>query len=301
MRTVNRKKMIMKINFNRIRTLQAKVLMYICFAAITTFYSCETDDEQTVARSTNLVLSEEFNTDGAPNPAVWGFDIGTGENGWGNNELQYYTDRPENVTIQNGVLLITAQEESFQGSQYTSARLLTKDLFEQQYGRFEARIRLPFGQGIWPAFWMLGADIDENPWPGAGEIDIMEYRGQEPTVLIGSVHGPGYNGGDAISKEYILENDRFDTGFHIFGIEWGPDFVNFYVDDVLYNQITPEDVDEETDGEGVWVFNKPFYILMNLAVGGTFVGSPNAETQFPQTMLIDYVRVYEFDERLFNN
>ncbi|KQC31824.1 glycosyl hydrolase family 16 [Flagellimonas eckloniae] len=281
--------------------MQAKVLTYICFAAIAAFYSCETDDEQTVAKSTNLVLSEEFNTDGAPNPAVWGFDIGTGENGWGNNELQYYTDRTENVTIQNGVLLITAQEESFQGSQYTSARLLTKDLFEQQYGRFEARIRLPFGQGIWPAFWMLGADIDENPWPGAGEIDIMEYRGQEPTVLIGSVHGPGYSGGDAISKEYILENDRFDTGFHIFGIEWGPDFVNYYVDDVLYNQITPEDVDEETDGEGVWVFNKPFYILMNLAVGGTFVGSPNAETQFPQTMLIDYVRVYEFDERLFNN
>ncbi|WP_082433497.1 glycoside hydrolase family 16 protein [Flagellimonas eckloniae] len=293
--------MITKINFNHVGTLQAKVLTYICFAAIAAFYSCETDDEQTVAKSTNLVLSEEFNTDGAPNPAVWGFDIGTGENGWGNNELQYYTDRTENVTIQNGVLLITAQEESFQGSQYTSARLLTKDLFEQQYGRFEARIRLPFGQGIWPAFWMLGADIDENPWPGAGEIDIMEYRGQEPTVLIGSVHGPGYSGGDAISKEYILENDRFDTGFHIFGIEWGPDFVNYYVDDVLYNQITPEDVDEETDGEGVWVFNKPFYILMNLAVGGTFVGSPNAETQFPQTMLIDYVRVYEFDERLFNN
>ena len=291
----------MKINFNHVGTLQAKVLTYICFAAIAAFSSCETDDEQTVARSTNLVLSEEFNTDGAPNPAVWGFDIGTGENGWGNQELQYYTDRTENVTIQNGVLLITAQEESFQGSQYTSARLLTKDLFEQQYGRFEARIRLPFGQGIWPAFWMLGADIDENPWPGAGEIDIMEYRGQEPTVLIGSVHGPGYSGGDAISKEYILENDRFDTGFHIFGIEWGPDFVNYYVDDVLYNQITPEDVDEETDGEGVWVFNKPFYILMNLAVGGTFVGSPNAETQFPQTMLIDYVRVYEFDERLFNN
>nr|WP_299070185.1 glycoside hydrolase family 16 protein [uncultured Allomuricauda sp.] len=293
--------MMMKINFNHIGTLQAKVLTYICFTAIAAFSSCETDDEQTVARSTNLVLSEEFNTDGAPNPAVWGFDIGTGENGWGNQELQYYTDRTENVTIQNGVLLITAQEESFQGSQYTSARLLTKDLFEQQYGRFEARIRLPFGQGIWPAFWMLGADIDENPWPGAGEIDIMEYRGQEPTVLIGSVHGPGYSGGDAISKEYILENDRFDTGFHIFGIEWGPDFVNYYVDDVLYNQITPEDVDEETDGEGVWVFNKPFYILMNLAVGGTFVGSPNAETQFPQTMLIDYVRVYEFDERLFNN
>ena len=129
----------------------------------------------------------------------------------------------------------------------------------------------------------------------------MEYRGQEPTILIGSVHGPGYNGGNAISKEYTLENDRFDTGFHVFGIEWGPDFINYYVDDVLYNQITPEDINEETNGQGTWVFDKPFYILMNVAVGGSFVGSPNAETQFPQSMLVDYVRVYELEEKLFNN
>ena len=248
---------------------------------------CETDDQQTVARFTELTLSEEFDTDGQPNPSIWGYEIGTGENGWGNQELQYYTDRSDNVTVQNGVLLITAREESFEGSAYTSARLITKDKFEQRYGRFEARIRLPYGQGIWPAFWMLGADIDENPWPGAGEIDIMEYRGQEPTVLIGSMHGPGYSAGEAISKEYELTNDRFDTGFHIFGIEWGPEYVNFYVDDVLYNQIAPEDV------PGPWVFNKPFYILMNVAVGGTFVGSPDEETVFPQTMLVDYVRVYK--------
>lgn len=248
---------------------------------------CENDDQQTVARFTELTLSEEFDTDGQPNPSIWGYEIGTGENGWGNQELQYYTDRSDNVTVQNGVLLITAREESFEGSAYTSARLITKDKFEQRYGRFEARIRLPYGQGIWPAFWMLGADIDENPWPGAGEIDIMEYRGQEPTVLIGSMHGPGYSAGEAISKEYELTNDRFDTGFHIFGIEWGPEYVNFYVDDVLYNQITPEDV------PGPWVFNKPFYILMNVAVGGTFVGSPDEETVFPQTMLVDYVRVYK--------
>ncbi len=260
---------------------------YTLILSIIAFLGCETDDQQTVAGFTELTLSEEFDTDGQPNASIWGFDIGTGENGWGNQELQYYTDRPENVNVQNGVLLITAREESFEGSSYTSARLVTKDKFEQRYGRFEARIRLPYGQGIWPAFWMLGADIDENPWPGAGEIDIMEYRGQNPTLLIGSVHGPGYSGGDAISKEYKLVNDRFDTGFHIFGIEWGPEYVNFYVDDVLYNQITPEDV------TGPWVFNKPFYILMNLAVGGTFVGSPNEETEFPQTMLVDYVRVYK--------
>ncbi len=275
------------MKYFKINTIQSTVLKCLIIMAVWTISGCSTDETQTVATFTNLVLDENFDTDGAPNSQVWGFDIGTGENGWGNQELQYYTDRPDNVTIQNGILLITARQESFENSQYTSARLLTKDKFEQQYGRFEARIRLPFGQGIWPAFWMLGADIDENPWPGAGEIDIMEYRGQNPTILIGSVHGPGYSGGEAISKEYTLENDRFDTGFHIFGIEWGPEFVNFYVDDVLYNQITPEDV------TGEWVFNKPFYILMNLAVGGTFVGSPNAETEFPQTMLVDYVRVYK--------
>ncbi len=255
--------------------------------AIWAFAGCETDDTQTVATFTNLILDENFDTDGAPNDALWSFDIGNGIDGWGNQELQYYTDRTENVTVQNGVLLITAQQEDFEGSQYTSGRLLTKDKFEEEYGRFEARMRLPYGQGIWPAFWMLGADIDDNPWPGAGEIDIMEYRGQEPTVLIGSVHGPGYSGGEAVSKEYTLENDRFDTGFHVFGIEWGPNYINYYVDDVLYNQITPEDV------PGQWVFNKPFYILVNLAVGGTFVGPPNAQTEFPQTLIVDYVRVYK--------
>lgn len=274
------------MNYRKEKVIMLPLLLLALLCMIS---SCETDDSQTVTTFTNLVLEEEFDIDGAPDTAVWGYDIGRGPNGdgWGNLEQQYYTDRSENVKVQNGVLLITAREESFEGAPYTSARLLTKDKFEQRYGRFEARIRLPYGQGIWPAFWMLGADIDENPWPGAGEIDIMEYRGQAPSVLIGSVHGPGYSGGNAISKEYTLPNDRFDTGFHIFGIEWGPEYVNFYVDDVLYNQITPEDV------TGDWVFDKPFYMLMNLAVGGTFVGPPNEETVFPQTMLVDYVRVYK--------
>jgi beta-glucanase (GH16 family) len=248
--------------------------------------SCS-DYEQKVTTLNQLVMQDEFDVNGAPNSTIWGFDIGTGENGWGNNELQYYTDRKENVTVQNGYLLITARKESYEGSLYTSARLITKGKFEQAYGRFETRMRLPWGQGMWPAFWMLGADIDDNPWPGAGEIDIMEYRGQEPSTVLGSVHGPGYSAGEAITKRYTLENDRFDTGFHVFGIEWAPDYVNFYVDNVLYNQITPADV------PGEWVFNKPFYILINLAVGGTFVGSPNSETVFPQTMLVDYVRVYK--------
>ena len=276
-----------QINKKQIRSFSmlSKCFLSVLFLAAT--FSCANDDKQTVVNFTEITMADEFDTDGAPNSAIWGYDIGTGANGWGNNELQYYTNRTENVTVQNGVLLITANEESFKGSGYTSARLLTKGLFDQQYGRFEARIRLPFGQGIWPAFWMLGADIDTNSWPAAGEIDIMEFRGQEPTTVLGSVHGPGYSGGEAISKSYTLENDRFDTGFHVFGIEWGPEYVNYYVDDVLYNQITPADV------TGEWVFNKPFFMIINLAVGGSFVGSPNTETVFPQTMLVDYVRVYK--------
>jgi len=276
-----------QINKKQMRSFIMLSKSFLLALSLVVIISCANDDKQTVVNFSELVMADEFDTDGIPNSTIWGYDIGTGENGWGNNELQYYTDRAENVTVQNGILIIKANEESFNGSAYTSARLLTKGLFEQQYGRFEARIRLPYGQGIWPAFWMLGADINSNPWPGAGEIDIMEYRGQDPTTILGSVHGPGYSGGQAISKSYTLENDRFDTGFHVFGIEWGPEYVNYYVDDVLYNQITPADV------TGEWVFNKPFNILINLAVGGSFVGSPNAETVFPQTMLIDYVRVYK--------
>ena len=248
--------------------------------------SCKTDETQTVTTFTNLIFEDNFDTDGPIDAASWNIEMGTGENGWGNNELQYYTDRPENIKVEGGMLHITALQESFQGAAYTSARITTKGKLEQQYGRFEARMQLPWGRGVWPAFWLLGSNIDEVSWPQCGEIDIMEYRGQNPSTLIGTVHGPGYSAGEAVSKEYVLPNDRFDTGFHIFGIEWGPDYINFYVDDVLYNQITPEDVD------GEWVYDHPFFIILNVAVGGNFVGPVGANTVFPQTMLVDYVRVY---------
>ncbi len=256
---------------------------------LTLFSGCNVDEMQTVVNFTNVTMEDDF--EGSTiNNSLWNFDVGTGNaisgQGWGNNELQYYTDRAENITVEDGNLKITAIKESFMASGYTSARINTAGKFEQEYGRFEARIQLPWGQGLWPAFWLLGNNIDEVSWPQCGEIDIMEYRGQAPTNLLGSVHGPGYSAGNAIGKNYKLENDRFDTGFHIFGIEWGPDYINYYVDDVLYNQITPGDVN------GEWVFDHPFYIIINLAVGGNFVGSPNASTVFPQTMLIDYVRVY---------
>ena len=232
-------------------------------------------------------MSDEFTTNGAPNPELWVNNIGTGDNGWGNRELQYYTNRSQNVKVEDGVLKITAVKEVFLGSEYTSARILTKGKFEQKYGRYEARIKLPLGKGLWPAFWMLGANSDTVIWPQCGEIDIMEYLGSKPTSIFGTVHGPGYSGENAISKDYILTNDRFDNDFHVFGIEWGENYVNYYVDDVLYNQITPKDV------KGEWVFNQPFYIILNMAVGGNFPGMPNSETVFPQTMLVDYVRVYQ--------
>lgn len=265
------------------------VLGVLSVALLVLFGGCSTDETQTVARFTELVMADEFDVEGAPNPNIWGYNIGTGQNGWGNNELQYYTDRADNVTVQNGILVITAKKEQFNGASYTSARLLTKGKLEQTYGRFEARMRLPYGQGIWPAFWLLGDDSNGTEiWPQIGEIDIMEYVGDEPTRMFGTVHGPGYSGGESISKSYELNNDRFDTGFHIFGIEWGPDYINYYVDNVLYNQITPEDV------PGEWVFNRgPFYIILNLAVGGSLPGPPNDETVFPQNLLVDYVRVYK--------
>ena len=303
------------MNKNNKKTMRITTLLFTTFAlaSIISFTSCDTDETQTVATFSNLTMADEFDVEGAPNSDIWSFETGTGIDGWGNNELQYYTDRPENVTVQNGLLVITALKEEYNGASYTSARLLTKGKFKQAYGRFEARIKVPGGSGLWPAFWLLGENMDVDGWPQCGEIDIMEYRRLEPTKVSGSIHGPGYSGETdpqgQVTKSYDLGNDRYDADFHIFGIEWGPEYINYYIDDVLYNQITPSDIEvtpadvvytlndaveavEATDVTGDWVFNKPFYILINLAVGGNFPGNPDNGEKFPQNMLVDYVRVY---------
>lgn len=274
--------------FGKYRNLQ---FAFLHIALVLLVVGCDRSETQTVTTFTSLTFEDDFNSEGEIDESVWNFDLGTGDEisgaGWGNNEQQYYTNRPENITVEGGMLKLTALQESFMGSGYTSARINTKGKLEQEYGRIEARIQLPWGKGLWPAFWMLGNNIDEVSWPQCGEIDIMEYRGQNPSTLIGSVHGPGYSGGESEGKEYVLANDRFDKGFHVFGVEWGPEYINYYVDDALYSQITPEDVD------GEWVFDHPFCIILNVAVGGNFVGPPNVNTVFPQTMLVDWVRVYE--------
>ncbi|MEM8887104.1 MAG: glycoside hydrolase family 16 protein [Bacteroidota bacterium] len=271
-------------NINSIRLLITKVLCLLIVSA--TFISCE-EDSLIQERDWQLVWEDNF--EGAagesPDATKWKYDIGTD---WGNQQLEFDTDRPENVSTDGaGNLAIIARRESFAGSAFTSARITTQGLFEQAYGRFEARIKMPWGPGIWPAFWLLGADIDVVGWPQCGEIDVMEYRGQEPNVIHGSVHGPGYSGGEAVTKNFAFQNDRFDNDFHIFAIEWGENFIHYFVDDKLYLEITPEDV------PGEWVYDHPFYIILNVAVGGNYVGFPTADTPFPQTMLVDYVRVYE--------
>ena len=242
-------------------------------------------------RDFQLVWQDEFDGPAGSSPDVskWRFDIGTGDNGWGNRELQYYTDRPENISLDGaGNLVITARAESFQGQPFTSARINTQGLFEQAYGRFEVRAKTPFGPGMWPAIWMLGNDIDVVDWPQCGEIDIMELRGQEPSLIHGSVHGPGYSAGNSVTETFTLEAGRFDTDFHVFAIEWGEDFIEYYVDNRLYQRITPESV------PGEWVYDHPFFMILNVAVGGSFVGFPSPDgTRFPQTMVVDYVRVYK--------
>jgi beta-glucanase (GH16 family) len=236
-----------------------------------------------------LVWADEFTgaAGAAPDPASWSFEIGTGNGGWGNGELQYY--RRENAVLDgDGHLVITARREDFAGSAYTSSRLITKGLREFAYGRFEARVKLPRGQGIWPAFWLLGGNIDQVPWPGCGEIDILELRGQAPDRVLGSLHGPGYSGAGAVTDTYVRPGGvGFDDDFHTFAIEWDERYVAWEVDGETYQVVTPAQLPEGAP----WVFDREFFVLLNLAVGGNFVGPPDATTVFPQAMVIDYVRV----------
>lgn len=237
------------------------------------------------------VWSDEFDGEAGQSPSTerWAFDIGTGQGGWGNNQLEYDTNLPRNVSMDGeGSLAITAIREDFGGAGYTSARIKTQGLYTQKYGRIEARIQLPVGQGLWPAFWMLGDNIEDVGWPQTGEIDIMEYRGQEPNIVHGSLHGPGYSGGSPVTSRFRLSDGAiFPDNFHVFAVEWDPGQVSWFVDGERFNTVTSPEV----RGRGQWVYDHPFFLILNLAVGGAFLGNPDASTVFPQTMRVDYVRV----------
>lgn len=236
----------------------------------------------------NLVWSDEFDG-GAGSPvdgARWGFD--TGGNGWGNNELEFYTNRTDNVRKDGqGHLEIVARAESYGGRPYTSGRINTAGRFTQRYGRLEARIRVPQGKGIWPAFWSLGDNIGSVGWPQCGELDIMEVVG-DFRINHGSAHGPGYSGGNPLTGTYQLPGGSLADDFHTYAIEWEPGEVRWYVDNTMYERRTPADLPPGT----AWVYDHPFFLILNVAVGGNWPGSPDGSTRFPQTMTVDYVRVY---------
>ena len=222
----------------------------------------------------------------------------TGGQGWGNQERQYYTTRATNASLDgSGRLVITARAEALDTSyrcwygscRYTSARLKTQGRFQQTYGRFEARIRVPRGQGIWPAFWMLGGDIDRVGWPRCGEIDVMEHIGREPKVVHGTMHGPGYSGASGIGGADSLLSGLMADDFHVFAVEWAPGEIRWFFDQKEYRRSTPANLPPGA----AWVFDHPFFLLLNVAVGGAWPGDPDASTTFPQQMLVDYVRVYQ--------
>jgi beta-glucanase (GH16 family) len=238
-----------------------------------------------------LVWSDEFDGPaGRPaDPARWTHQVGDGSAhgipGWGNGELQRYTEGTENAALDGaGNLVITARRSS---SGYTSARLVTKGKVPVAYGRIEARIQLPRGLGLWPAFWALGTDIDDVPWPHCGEIDVMEHVGREPRRIYGTIHGPGYSGAAGFGGVLDLPTDAADD-FHVFAVDWEPGRLRWSLDGVPYHEAGPEHV-----APAVWVFEHPFFLLLNVAVGGIFGGSVGEGTTFPQAMTVDYVRVYE--------
>ncbi len=238
------------------------------------------------AQCYELLWAEEFDTTGMPDSETWNFETGGG--GWGNNELQYYRADSSNAYVENGTLVITARKENYGGKDYTSARITTQDKFEFQYGKIEARMRLPFGQGIWPAFWMLGANHSEVGWPACGEIDIMEMVGGQDRE--NTVHGTvfwDHNGSNAdYGQPYTLPSGIFADAFHLFSVEWTPQSIRWFVDGIQFNVI---DITSAPLSE----FHNKFFVILNLAVGGNWPGSPDATTQFPQQMEVDYVRMYK--------
>ena len=236
-----------------------------------------------------LSWSDEFNeTEGTPiNPEKWVHDLGG--HGWGNAQLEDNTDQIDNVShTGDGHLAITARAEQRIGNEYSSGRIKSQDRFEFQYGRVEARIKLPTGQGIWPAFWMLGNTIDQEGWPECGEIDIMEHRGQRPKESTGAIHGKGFSAGEAIGGRYLAKTPLHED-FHLFALEWSPTQLRWFVDEDLFLEVSPDQLPKGSS----WPFRRPFFLLLNVAVGGHYVGNPDSTTRFPQRMLVDYVRVYQ--------
>jgi len=235
-----------------------------------------------------LIWADEFEQD-AVDSTSWTFEIGTGGSGWGNNELQYYTARPENVRTQDGYLVITAKKEQYNGSAYTSTRMITKNKKVFTFGRIDIRAKLPEGQGIWPAFWMLGNNIDSVGWPASGEIDIMEMIGHLPATVHGTLHwGADHTRHTSKGGSTQLPSGKLGDEFHVYSLIWKKDSLEVLLDNKAYFAATRNDIQP-----GPYPFNDPHFLLFNMAVGGNWPGSPDSTTVFPQHLVVDYVRVFQ--------
>ena len=253
-----------------------------------TIYVSAYNGSQFISSSVSLTLyvapkaiwADEFNVDGAPDATKWGYDLGTGDWGWGNNESQYYTSRTDNIKVQNGVLKITTIKENYNGSNYTSARIKTQGKFSFKYGRVEIKAKLPSGGGTWPALWMLGDNITSAGWPACGEIDIMEHLGNQLNKIYGTLHYPNFSGGNAVSRTTNITNAT--TEFHIYSLDWRADSIKFYVDGTLFHTFT---------NTSAMPFNQNFFLIINCAIGGNFGGAidPNFVSS---TYEVDYIRVF---------
>lgn len=240
------------------------------------------------AQDGRLVWSDEFNgaPGSPPDSTKWVYDLGGG--GWGNQELEVYTDSRGNSHLDGrGHLVIQALQA--QPGKFTSARLNTRGKFAFKYGRIEARMRIPYGQGIWPAFWMMGDDAKTTGWPACGEIDIMENIGREPDTVHGTIHGPGYSGDQGIGKAHQIAKGGFADDYHVYAVEWAPERIDFLVDGLVYHTVTPGSLPSGAR----WVYDHPFFVILNVAVGGSWPHDPDGTSVFPQKMLVDYVRVYQ--------
>jgi beta-glucanase (GH16 family) len=240
-----------------------------------------------------LVWADEFDLpDGSPlNPEYWNYSIGTGNNGWGNNEWQFYTDRIENAFIEDGKLVVQAIEEQYQGAEYTSARVNTMGKADFTFGRFEARAKLPNTQGIWPAIWMMPTLSKYGDWPLSGEIDIVEMIGRDPALVHGTIHY-GNPKGDQTDSYFLPTLETFDQDFHVFALEWEPGEFRWYVDGEMYHKTTQWYTSDPDAPQGA-PFDQSFYWILNVAVGGNWPGYPDESSEFPQRMMVDYIRVYQ--------
>ena len=274
------------------------LLRFLALVFLISIIGCNTDDNSEFIQSTTtpdslklkefkLVWNDEFSISGKPDTSKWNYDIGG--NGWGNNELQYYTSDSTNVRVEDGKLIIQVQNIKDSQAEYTSARIITKNKGDWLYGRIEVKAKIPGGRGTWPAIWMLPTDWEYGGWPASGEIDIMEHVGYDPNVVHGTVHTEAFNHsiGSQVGDQHTISSAI--TEFHLYAIEWYKNKIDFFIDDYKYFTFT-----NQNKSYGEWPFDKRFHLIMNIAVGGNWGGRQGIDNSiFPAEMIIDYVRVYE--------